>query len=62
VVDTTRLRTEFGFTPHYSTADAIESYLRGAPSGPRPALTALGVGSRLLQARRNARRLAVSGS
>jgi UDP-glucose 4-epimerase len=62
VVDTTRLRSDFGFTPRYSTADAIESYLRGVPARPRPALAALGVGSRLLQARLGRRRVAVSGS
>jgi UDP-glucose 4-epimerase len=59
VVDTTRLRSEFGFTPRYSTADAIELYLRGVPSRPRFGLAAVGVGSRLLQARRDGRRLAV---
>jgi UDP-glucose 4-epimerase len=62
VVDTTRLRTEFGFTPRYSTADALESYLRGAPPRPRVALAAVSVGSRLLQARQDRRRFAVSGA
>jgi UDP-glucose 4-epimerase len=62
VVDTTKLRTEFGFTPRHSTGDAIESYLRGAPPRPRLALAAVGVGSRLLHARRESRRLAMSGT
>ena len=49
--------TEFGFTPRYSTGDAIESYLSGVPSRPRLGLAAVGVGSRLLQARRESHRL-----
>jgi UDP-glucose 4-epimerase len=62
VVDTTKLHTEFGFTPRHSTGDAIESFLRGASVRPRLALAAVGVGSRLLQARRESRRPAMSAT
>jgi UDP-glucose 4-epimerase len=62
VVDTTRLRTEFGYLPRYSTADAVASHLHGVRSGPRLGLAALGVGSRVLHARRDGRRRAVPGS
>jgi UDP-glucose 4-epimerase len=33
VVDTTRLKTAFGFTPHWSTADAFDDYLRAGDAG-----------------------------
>jgi UDP-glucose 4-epimerase len=29
VLDTTRLRTEFGFTPRWTTAQAFDDYVRG---------------------------------
>jgi UDP-glucose 4-epimerase len=53
VVDTTRLREEFGYEPQ-GTAEAADSFLRTARPAPRLALAALGVGSGLLQARRAA--------
>jgi UDP-glucose 4-epimerase len=62
VVDTTRLRDEFGYLPRFTTAEAVESYLHGVPSRPRLLLAGLGVGSRVLQARLDGRGLAVSGS
>ncbi len=37
VMDTTRMRTEFGFTPQYSTAEALKSYL--VDSGTEPLVT-----------------------
>jgi UDP-glucose 4-epimerase len=40
VVDTTRLRERFGYTPQYSTQEALASYLDGLTSVPR-----LGVGA-----------------
>jgi hypothetical protein len=52
VVDTTRLRTRFGYTPRYSTAETVESYLSRRRRGPNLALTSLGVGSRVLRGRR----------
>ena len=30
VVDTTRLRTEFGFTPRWTTVQAFDDFVRGA--------------------------------
>ena len=62
VVDTRRLREEFGYTPRYTTAAAIESFLSGSRSGVRLGLAGLGVGSRLIQARRDRRQLAISGT
>jgi UDP-glucose 4-epimerase len=62
VVDTTRLHDEFGYAPRLSTADAVESYLQGLRRRPRLLLAGLGVGSRVLQARLDARGLAVSGT
>lgn len=38
VVDTIRLRTEFGFTPRWTTAEAFDDYVRG--TGLRPLLDA----------------------
>lgn len=37
VMDTTRMRTEFGFTPKYTTAEALQSYL--VDSGTEPLVT-----------------------
>jgi len=42
VLDTTKLRSEFGYVPRYSTADALADYLDGRRRYPRPALGALG--------------------
>jgi UDP-glucose 4-epimerase len=35
VVDTTRLHTQFGFRPRYTTAEALDSYLAGRAALPR---------------------------
>jgi UDP-glucose 4-epimerase len=35
VVDTTRLRTQFGYVPRYTTDEALRSYLDGRPALPR---------------------------
>jgi UDP-glucose 4-epimerase len=35
VVDTTRLRTQFGFVPRYTTDEALRSYLDGRSALPR---------------------------
>jgi UDP-glucose 4-epimerase len=59
-VDTTRLHTEFGFAPRYTTTQAIESYLSSVPSRRRLLLAGLGVGSQVLNARLDRRGLAVS--
>jgi UDP-glucose 4-epimerase len=60
-VDTTLLREEFGYTPRYSTAATVDSYLEAQRSLPRVALAGIGVGSRILRARHD-RRLAITGS
>ncbi len=62
VVDTTRLRAEFGFAPRYTTADAVDSYLQELRSRPRLLLAGVGVGSQVLHARLDRRGLAVSGT
>jgi UDP-glucose 4-epimerase len=62
VVDTTRLRTTFGYQPRYSTVATVESYLQAQRPGPRTVLTGLGVASRLLEARRSQRALTGSGT
>jgi len=41
VVDTARLRTEFGFAPRYSTTDAVRSYLAGRAGRPRLGVAAV---------------------
>lgn len=55
VVDTARLRTEFGYTPRYSTAETVQSVLGGPQRVPRLAPLALSVGSQMVQARRAGR-------
>lgn len=60
VVDTTRLREQFGFTPRYTTAEAVESYLSGVPPRRRLVLAGLGVGSEMLHWRLDRRALAAS--
>jgi UDP-glucose 4-epimerase len=60
VVDTTRLHTEFGFTPRFTTAEAVESYLSGEPRRRRFLATGVGVGSQVLHARLDRRGLAAS--
>jgi UDP-glucose 4-epimerase len=62
VVDTTRLRSEFGYLPRFTTAGAVESYLRAARSRARPTIIGIGVGSRVLQARRDRRRVEIAGT
>lgn len=49
VVDTTRLRTQFGYQPRYSTAAALASYLENRPA-PRLAAGLLRRGERLASA------------
>ncbi len=58
-VDTTRLHTEFGYSPRYTTGDAIDTL--GSASRRPPAVTrvGLGVGSRLLDSSRG--RVSVDG-
>jgi UDP-glucose 4-epimerase len=51
VVDTTRLKSVFGFTPRFTTAEAVNSYLQVLRRRPRPVLAGLGVGSQLLEGR-----------
>jgi UDP-glucose 4-epimerase len=41
VVDTSRLKTSFGYTPDYTTAQALDSYLEARPGLPRLAQGAL---------------------
>ena len=41
VVDTTKLRTQFGYAPRYTTAEALQSYLDGGHALPRVALSAI---------------------
>jgi UDP-glucose 4-epimerase len=41
VVDTTKLRTQFGYEPRYSTEDALQSYLDGGRALPRVAASAI---------------------
>jgi UDP-glucose 4-epimerase len=55
VVDTARLRTEFGFVPRYTTAQAVTSFLAGLRPRTRFLHAGLGVGSQVLN-RRLARR------
>lgn len=61
VVDTTRLRTEFGFTPRYPTAEAVASFLDGLRPRTRFLHAGLGVGSQVLNARLDRRGLVVTG-
>jgi UDP-glucose 4-epimerase len=51
VVDTRRLREQFGFAPRYDTVDTVAAYTAGLRSRVRPTLAALGVGSRIMQSR-----------
>lgn len=62
VVDTTRLRTEFGYLPRYSTAETVEAFLHRLRPQPRLLLIGAGVGSAVLRARRARQTLAVSGT
>jgi UDP-glucose 4-epimerase len=61
VVDTTRLRHDFGYAPRFTTADALAACLDQPGALPRLGALALGVGSQLVQARRE-RRLLPTGS
>jgi UDP-glucose 4-epimerase len=60
VVDTTRLRERFGYAPPHSTEQAVAAFLAGSRPAPRLARTGVGVGFRVLQARRDRRQLATS--
>jgi UDP-glucose 4-epimerase len=62
VVDTTRLRTEFGYRPRYTTAAAVDSFLAVARPRPRVLLSGAGVASRVLRGRQDERQLAISGT
>ena len=48
VVDTGRLRNSFGYAPRFDTAATVAAFAAGLRSRPRPAVAALGVGSRVL--------------
>jgi UDP-glucose 4-epimerase len=61
VVDTSRLREEFGFRPRYTTAETVEAYRQGLGPRPRLLLTGAGVGSAMLRARRRQAALPASG-
>jgi UDP-glucose 4-epimerase len=51
-VDTTRLREQFRYTPRYTTAATVASFVEGRRSrAPRLGLVGVGVGSRLLEGR-----------
>lgn len=60
-VDTTRLRTAFGYAPRFSTADAVAACLDQPGALPRLGALGIGVGSQLAQAHRD-RRLQSAGS
>jgi UDP-glucose 4-epimerase len=60
-VDTTRLRAQFGYSPRYTSAEAIDSLLAERRRGPRIGLAAVRAGSRLLESRGH-RELAISGA
>jgi UDP-glucose 4-epimerase len=62
VVDTTRLRTEFGFTPRFSTAETVAAFRQGLRPRSRPLLTGAGVGSAVLRTRRAGEVPAITGS
>ena len=55
VVDTTRLRTAFGFTPRWTTAQAFDDFVRGRALHPMPRARA-GGGGRTARRPRGARR------
>ena len=56
VVDTGRLHAEFGYQPHWTTAEAIDSCMSGGPSVGRVTSAAVRVGSEALAAWRSAQR------
>jgi UDP-glucose 4-epimerase len=62
VVGTHRLHTEFGYVPRYDTAGTVAAYAAGLGSRVRPALAVLGVGSRVMRARSDRRRVAINGA
>ncbi len=65
VVDTTRLHTEFGYHPHWTTAEAVDACVSGGPPIGRLTSTALRVGSEVLAGRRSGqrrKRVAVTGT
>lgn len=51
VVDTTRLREEFGFVPRHTTAQTLESFLTTHRPMPRLGLVGISVGSRVMEGR-----------
>ncbi len=60
VVDTTRLRTQFGFVPRYTTEEALRSYLEGRSALPRLVVGAVENAQHRLQDRLE--RLAISAA
>ena len=65
VVDTTRLHAEFGYHPHWTTAEAVDACVSGGPPIGRLTSTALRVGSEVLAGRRSGqrrKRVAVTGT
>ena len=51
VVDTTRLRTQFGFTPRYTTEEALRAYLEARAGIPHVVVSAVESAQHRLQAR-----------
>jgi UDP-glucose 4-epimerase len=62
VVDTTRLKSEFGYTPRHSTAETVEAFLHGLRPQRRLLFIGAGVGSAVLRARRARQSPAISGT
>jgi len=60
VVDTTRLHTGFGYTPRYTTAETVRAYAADRPSRLGPGRIGRSVGSRVLPARPEGRRPAIT--
>jgi hypothetical protein len=61
VVDTTRMRVEFGFQPRYSTGETVEAYLQGLGPRRRLFVTGASVGSAVLRTRLRQRVPSLSG-
>jgi UDP-glucose 4-epimerase len=51
VVDTTRLRTQFGYTPRYTTEEALRAYLESRAGLPRVVVSAVESAQQRLQER-----------
>jgi UDP-glucose 4-epimerase len=61
IVDTRRLREQFGFVPRYSTAEAVDSFLPRVAPLPRLLHAATGVASQALHARLDRRGVVAAG-